>query len=62
MYSRALGGLGQRVQWSTGWTRPACTVEHWVDWAGVYSRALGGLGWRVQWSTGWTRPACTVEH
>ena len=42
VYSGALGGLGRRVQWSTGWTRPACTVEHSVDLAGVYSRALWG--------------------
>ena len=48
VYRRALGGLGRRVQWSTGWTRLACTVEHWVDKASVYSRALGGLGRRVQ--------------
>ena len=46
MYSRALGGLGRRVQWSTGWTRPVCTVEHWVNSAGMYSGALGGLGRR----------------
>ena len=31
----------------TGWTTPACIVDHWVDYSGVYSRALVGLGRRV---------------
>ena len=31
VYIGALGGLRRRVQWSTGWTRLACTLEHWVD-------------------------------